>query len=146
MDNPLFKRLQEAIERKCRSKDWFAMAEQAINTVYALAERPDLFCDQLIKNFTKKVFSPEKDEDSAAPRDPEAMDEDQPANSDEANPVPSSSQGDENAGDAFTLAQLLFIVGHVAIKQIVFLELVEREWKRQKHEREAGQSLLDLLL
>ena len=34
--------------------------------------------------------------------------------------------------DSFVLSQLLFIAGHVAIKQIVFLELVEREWKRQK--------------
>ncbi len=37
-------------------------------------------------------------------------------------------------GDAFQLAQLLFIVGHVALKHIVYLELVEREYKRRKAE------------
>ena len=45
---------------------------------------------------------------------------------------------DKDVGDAFELSQLLFIVGHVAIKHIVFLELVEREWKRQKDEKQAG--------
>jgi hypothetical protein len=35
-------------------------------------------------------------------------------------------------------SQLLFVVGHVAIKHIVLLELVEREWKRQKDEKTAG--------
>ncbi|KAI0795346.1 non-SMC mitotic condensation complex subunit 1-domain-containing protein [Irpex lacteus] len=142
MDNPLFKKLQEALERKCRHKDWFSMAEQAINTVYALAERPDLFCDRLIKNLAKKAFDPEKEEaEPPAPqpeRDPEAMDEDAPAPANEE-PASSQGQGDKNVGDAFALAQLLFVVGHVAIKHIVFLELVEREWKRQKAEREAAE-------
>lgn len=49
---------------------------------------------------------------------------------------------EKDVGDAFELSQLLFIVGHVAIKQIVFLELVEREWKRQKDEKQAGRSLI----
>lgn len=35
---------------------------------------------------------------------------------------------------AFTLAQLVFVVGHTAIKHIVYLELVEREFKRRKDE------------
>ncbi|KAI0684926.1 non-SMC mitotic condensation complex subunit 1-domain-containing protein [Cytidiella melzeri] len=139
MDNPLFRKLQDAIERPCRSKDWFPMAEQAINTVYALAERPDVFCDQLIKNLTRRAFEPLKAAPPPQPQDPEAMDEDPPIDPEE--PIaPEGTQGGKDTGDAFALAQLLFVVGHVAIKHIVFLELVEREWKRQKHEREAGES------
>ncbi|PWN48727.1 hypothetical protein IE53DRAFT_180662 [Violaceomyces palustris] len=41
-----------------------------------------------------------------------------------------------NQGDSFQLAQLIFVVGHVALKQIVYLELVEREFKRRKAESE----------
>jgi condensin complex subunit 1 len=44
----------------------------------------------------------------------------------------------DDVADCFELSQLLFVVGHVAIKQLVFLELVEREWKRQKEVKEAG--------
>ncbi|GJE88854.1 condensin complex subunit 1 [Phanerochaete sordida] len=155
LDNPLFKKLQDALEHPCRHKDWFGMAEQAINTVYALAERPDIFCDRLIKNLTRRVFGPKPDKPSraasvAAPEaaaDPDAMvlDEENSENAEnaEANPSQGAASangspdgGDKDAGDAFELSQLLFVVGHVAIKQIVFLELVEREMKRQKHERE----------
>ena len=35
-------------------------------------------------------------------------------------------------GDVFALSQLLFIVGHVALKHVVYLEPLEPEWKRQK--------------
>ncbi|WFD03161.1 condensin complex non-SMC subunit Cnd1 [Malassezia obtusa] len=44
----------------------------------------------------------------------------------------------DGAGDAFRLAQLLFVVGHVALKQMVYMELVERELKRRKAERDAS--------
>lgn len=122
------------------------MAEQAINTVYALAERPDLICDRLIKNLTRRAFEKKPAEPQSIPgQDPSTMDEDLAVNE---NPDESmaAEQGtaegekeDKDTGDAFVLSQLVFVVGHVAIKQIVFLELVEREWKRQKHEREVGE-------
>ena len=137
MENPLFKKLQEAIEAPSHIKEWFPFAEQAINTVYALAERPDLFCDELIKNLTRRAFTPKPKTTPAPQRDPDAMDEDA---SGEAADISISQDTEDNkdVGDAFELSQLLFVVGHVAIKQIVFLEQVEREWKRQKHEKETG--------
>ncbi|KAH9963988.1 hypothetical protein BGW80DRAFT_1542047 [Lactifluus volemus] len=46
----------------------------------------------------------------------------------------------DDTGDAFELSQPLFVVGHVAVKHIV-LELVEREWKRQKQENELAEKL-----
>ncbi|CDO69101.1 hypothetical protein BN946_scf185042.g3 [Trametes cinnabarina] len=153
MDSPLFRKLQDAIERPCRSKEWFPMAEQAINTVYALGERPDILCGDLIKNLSKRVFGKKPQpaasgsQQSPMNRDPDAMDDDEenttqvpasPNKSHMQSPSKSQSQSgsSKDVGDAFELSQLLFVVGHVAIKQIVFLELVEREWKRQKHEKE----------
>ena len=47
----------------------------------------------------------------------------------------SASKKSNDTGNAFELSQLLFVVGHVVVKHIVYLELVEREWKRQKQER-----------
>lgn len=144
MDNPIFRKLQDAVEHPCRSKDWFGMAEQAINTIYALGEHPDALCDTMIKNLTRRAFMvrpkapvPEKNSD--------AMYEDQPVgdktmDGDTTMTLDSSAadNDEKDVGDAFELSQLLFIVGHVAIKHIVFLELVEREWKRQKDEKTAG--------
>ncbi|KIY43890.1 ARM repeat-containing protein [Fistulina hepatica ATCC 64428] len=151
MHHHIFARLQEAIERPCRSKDWFGMAEQIINTVYALGEQPHIFCDELIKKFTLKVFS-----SKSASVKPNAPVENAADNTNEANKSPDSMEQEfsqpppsasgipeqENScdtGDAFELSQLLFVVGHVAIKQLVFLELVEREWKRQKEVNEIAE-------
>src|SRR3984957_19258084 len=142
MDNPIFHRLQDAVEHPCRSKEWFGMAEQAINTIYALGEHPDTLCNDLIKKLTIRAFSRKEraNPDHEPERDPDAMDQGPDDTRDDGGTSREGSQEDQDKdmGDAFELSQLLFVVGHVAIKHIVFLELVEREWKRQKDEKQAG--------
>lgn len=146
MSDMIFRRFQQAVEHPSRSTDWFGMAEQAINTIYALAEKPDQLCDAIIRNLTKRAFERKNAAASKPPNastdDPDRMDE-----SEDPTPQPESESTQEGAqgsnicgdqGDAFELSQLLFVVGHVAIKHIAYLELVERELKRQKGVLEAG--------
>jgi condensin complex subunit 1 len=157
MDNPIFRKLQEAVEHPSRSKEWFGLAEQAINTAYALGDHPDVLCNDLIKKLTFRAFAPRAkthaepqpptdDQEPPAERDPDAMDEDQPGDvsrsSEDSITAPQEGKATKSSdvGDAFELSQLLFVVGHVAIKHIVYLELVEREWKRQKDEKDGGRS------
>jgi condensin complex subunit 1 len=45
------------------------------------------------------------------------------------------------AVDSFEVAQVLHVVGHVAIKHLVYLEIVERELKRQKEQQPKGEPL-----
>jgi condensin complex subunit 1 len=151
MDNPIFRKLQETIEHPCRSKEWFPLAEQALNTVYALGDHPDFLCDALIKNLTRRAFAPRKQGTPAPALDNEAMEEDPDPDAtqgdidpeaSQASRAPRTTQGERSMGDAFELSQLLFVVGHVAIKHIAYLELVEREWKRQKDEKPARELLL----
>ncbi|KAJ7117284.1 non-SMC mitotic condensation complex subunit 1 [Mycena filopes] len=156
MDNPIFHKLQEAVENPSRSKEWFGLAEQAINTAYALGDHPDVLCNDLIKKLTIKAFAPkakpasvepveeqEGEKENEGEKDPDAMDEDQPGDvsrvSEESATAPPKQKKSGDMGDAFELSQLLFVVGHVAIKHIVYLELVEREWKRQKDEKEGAE-------
>lgn len=146
MNDMIFRRLQQAVEHPSRSTDWFGMAEQAINTIYALAEKPDQLCDAIIRNLTKRAFEKKDVAITHPPNprtdDPDRMDEDgEPT----PQPEPESTQGGTQSsglggdqGDTFELSQLLFVVGHVAIKHIAYLELVERELKRQKGVLEAG--------
>ncbi|KAJ7844392.1 non-SMC mitotic condensation complex subunit 1-domain-containing protein [Mycena olivaceomarginata] len=158
MDNPIFHKLQEAVLNPSRSKEWFGLAEQAINTAYALGDHPDVLCNNLIKKLTVRAFTPrpkpnaepasqpEEEQNPPAERDPDAMDEDHPESGDvlrgsedsAAVPEQTKEAKSSDAGDAFELSQLLFVVGHVAIKHIVYLELVEREWKRQKDEQDGA--------
>lgn len=145
MDNAIFKKLSDTIQNPTRSREWFGMAEQAINTIYALGEHPDVLCNDIIKSLTKRVFAkerstPKQRQSQSNERDDDAMEEDQePAQGDESDTEKAEQESQSgDTGDAFELSQLLFVVGHVAIKQIVYLELVEREWKRQKDEKEKG--------
>ena len=120
----------------------FGMAEQAINTIYLLGEQPDTLCGDIIRSLTRAVFSGENRTPAAktpgvdisvtgsAPSTPARG---QTAASEE--PTPSS-----DIAQAFYLSQLVFLVGHVAFKHIVYLELVEREIKRRKEVLAKGSS------
>ncbi|KAH9972005.1 non-SMC mitotic condensation complex subunit 1 [Lactifluus volemus] len=129
--DPVFRKLQEAIEHPCRSCEWFALAEQAINTVYTLGNQPD---DTLIKSLSRRVFRqrqrpvPSTAEEQVSSAVPGAL-------------TGNTAKKSDDTGDAFELSQLRFVMGHVVVKHIVYLELVEREWKRQKQENELAEKL-----
>jgi condensin complex subunit 1 len=146
----------------------FGMAEQAINTIYLLAEQPDVICDGIIKRLAARVFDapreaavvpnptqPEEREPSpeeAEQETEENMDVDVSDSATVTGATPklkkqnNGEQTTNDMGDAFLLSQLVFVVGHVAIKHIVYLELVERELKRRKEVAAKGASLIRFYL
>ncbi|TIB99587.1 hypothetical protein E3Q18_01468 [Wallemia mellicola] len=115
MSEPIFRRLQEALEHPTTSQAWFGMAEQAINAIYVLGEQPDILCNVMIKHMAQKAFTAETQGDA----------------------MQTDEESDKVIGNAFLLSQLVFTVGHVAIRHIVYLELVERELKRRKADADA---------
>jgi condensin complex subunit 1 len=152
------------IEKPCRQRDWFGMAELVINTVYALGLQPDQWCEGVIKTLTSRVFGPKEagnrddgdqvvedaseqgGEDGEEKRSSEEeLDEDGDVTMSQANSTFTQSLKTQNLGkdsaDGFKMSQLIFVVGHVALKQVVFMEIVERELKRQKDEKLAGMSM-----
>jgi condensin complex subunit 1 len=119
------------------------MAEQALNTIYLLGEQPDVLCTKIVQKLHTRVFdrphNKEDDEMSDIQVENDADTEQQPAQS-EPKPEASGKEKDSSSKvGAIHLAQLVFVVGHVAIKHIVYLELVEREVKRQKDESSKGE-------
>ncbi|KAG8948308.1 Condensin complex subunit, partial [Tulasnella sp. 419] len=145
MDHTIFRKLQEAIEHPCKSRDWFGMAEQAINTIYLLGEQPDVVTNSLVQNFALRAFgkkqsaSAEDGTTSDGDVQMDAADEATQGNGDPPSPAKTerttaTGPVSTDMGDSFQLSQLLFIVGHVAIKHVVYLELVERDLKRRKDE------------
>ncbi|KPI44556.1 Condensin complex subunit 1 [Cyphellophora attinorum] len=57
--------------------------------------------------------------------------------------IPSAPTEKPKEKPAITLSQLLFMVGHIAIKQIVHLELCELDFKRRKHDQEKEKPLVE---
>lgn len=137
-----------------KKAQWFSLAEVCISTIYDLGEQPDRLCADIIRWFMTHVFgSKHGSSDSARSRRESSVSTsasfgtargDSPTSSQDG--FASQSTRSPQAGishpalgtqaSAFQLAQLLFVVGHVALKQIVYLESVEREYKRRKAEAE----------
>ncbi|KAK4160517.1 putative condensin complex subunit 1 [Cladorrhinum sp. PSN259] len=146
-DHAVLTRLAAITEVPTDSKEWFGVAEQAINAIYALSRHPDVLCSEIIRRKARAVFSPNSSRPSS--RD-ESLSVASPAASNEedegADPTvipppsaqepPSSPAKKQNKDNTVALSQLLFIVSHVAIKQIVHLELCELDFKRRKQEKE----------
>ncbi|GAA5829706.1 hypothetical protein JCM3766R1_001272 [Sporobolomyces carnicolor] len=145
MESPVFSRLADAIQAPSKSKEWFSMAEQAVNTIYTLGDQPDALLSEILRQMTARVFGPRASA-PASRQSPEKVDdeesgpmaedkEDDPATSEDQDEDGNvKSEAEPSVGNAFELSQLIFVAGHCAIKQLVHLELVERDLKRRKAE------------
>ncbi|KAJ3103470.1 Condensin complex subunit [Phlyctochytrium planicorne] len=121
---------------------------KALNTIYALAENPDVIAGNVLKRFSARFFQ------TTPPQD--ALDEITDAfsvNLDLSDRMETeqaasregslSMQEDESSSfdvDPIELGKLFFLVGHVAIKQIAHLEAIEIEWKRRRAKERASKN------
>ncbi|KAG6164795.1 hypothetical protein E4U51_004797 [Claviceps purpurea] len=128
-DHAVLGRLAAIAEVQSESKEWYGVAEQAINAIYAISKHPDVLCSEIIRRKTRHVFSQSRPASRPTSRD-EAKEPDMTASQ------PIQAEKPKTRDNAVNLSQLLFIVGHVAIKQIVHLELCELDFKRRKQEKE----------
>lgn len=146
MDNAVFSKLENMVKISTRSPQWFGMAEQALNTIYLLGQQPDALCASIIKDLTARVFYARKpasqaDDASSASSQMDVEEADETisgaaeATQMTIDPSQSSQEAKPDEVGSFDLAKLVFTVGHVALKHIVYLELVEREFKRRKEEK-----------
>lgn len=124
-EHAILVKLAQVLEIQSDGKEWYGMAEQAIGAVYALAKHPDVLCSDILRRKTRAVFQRSQKETRR-----ESTSE--ASNADEEQPREQEGSQKSTVG----LSQLLFIVGHIAIKQIVHLELLELDFKRRKQEQE----------
>ena len=144
-DHAVLIRLAALLEIQSESKDWYGLAEQAIGAIYALSKHPDVLCSEVVRRKTKAVFAfkagtakKEKEveiENSQTDADGDVEMSDMPTPPPEPE-IEEAVPAEETSGSALALSQLLFAVGHIALKQIVHLELIEQDFKRRKAEKE----------
>ena len=106
----------------------FGVAEQAIGAIYTLSKHPDTLCSDILRRKTRYVFQPRNVQPT-----PEPM---EGIEGQSGLPSPPPEEPERKQKASLALSQLLFIVGHIAIKQIVHLELCELDFKRRKAEKE----------
>lgn len=139
-DHGIFVRLTEVVTHTSVSKEWFGVAEQAVNAIYALAESPDELCSNIIRRMTRSVFSNPAPapvvHDRQFREDQSQETESVRAKLEPMEPIISQSKPTTSLVTSRCLADLLFIVAHVAIKQIVYIEACEAEFKCKKADSE----------
>jgi len=142
-DHAVLVKLAAITEVPTDNKEWYGVAEQAINAIYALSKHPDVLCSEIIRRKTRAVFARSTQQEPSRPssRDEMQIEPSQAPTLDGADSTVPASQASpikrQNSKESVIgLSQLLFIVGHVAIKQIVHLELCELDFKRRKQEKD----------
>ncbi|RAL62034.1 hypothetical protein DID88_002522 [Monilinia fructigena] len=154
-DHAVLGKLAAIIEVESDNKEWYGVAEQAISAIYALSKHPDNLCSEILRRKTKHVFKrravppPPPQSKLDGDNDTDMMDVDmmdvdteQPEQAEEAPQVEkeTSAPPESKQKGSVALSQLLFVVGHVAIKQIVHLELCEMDFKRRKADAEKNKT------
>ena len=127
-DHAVLTSLAAMVEIESDSKEWFRVAEQAIGAIYTLSKHPDTLCSEILRRKTKHVFQPRTTQPESEPM--EGIEQ----QSGLQTPPPEEPTSTQKA--SLALSQLLFSVGHIAIKQIVHLEFCELDFKRRKAEKE----------
>ncbi|KAF1942443.1 condensin [Clathrospora elynae] len=132
-DHAVLVRLASITEMVSDNKEWYGVAEQAIAAIYVLSKHPDVLCSEIIRRITKRVFTTQAQ--SRPTSSSSAVDAMEIDGATPEAPVVDEAQP-KRQNSALALSQLLFVVGHIAIKQIVHLELCELEFKRRKAEKD----------
>ncbi|KAK4613714.1 Condensin complex subunit 1 [Fulvia fulva] len=146
-DHAVLIKLASLLEIESDSRDWYGLAEQAVGAIYALSRHPDVLCSEVLRRKTKTVFArrpapsttSEEPEHSQVDEQGDVEMSDMPEEASAAEvlrPTTAKSDASDGMGSALALSQLLFVVGHVALKQIVHLELCEQDFKRRKVDKE----------
>lgn len=127
-DHAILAKLAAMVEIVSDSKEWFGVAEQAIGAIYSLAKHPDVLCSQILRRKTKHIFQAPTTQSGSEPMGG--------IEGQSGLQTPPLEEPERTQRPSLALSQLLFAVGHIAIKQIVHLELCELDFKRRKAEKE----------
>lgn len=132
-DHSVLTKLAAMLEIVSDSKEWYGVAEQAISAIYSLSKHPDVLCSDILRRKTRFVFQPHLQRPPSSHAS---------ASGEDQRPGTASTDGQESKPkpSSAALSQLLYIVGHIAIKQIVHLELCELDFKRRKAEQEKNKT------
>lgn len=120
-------KLAAIVEVTSHSKEWFGVAEQAFSAIYSLSKHPDTLCSEILRRKIRHVFQSQKERSRSPLEDVEGR---------SGLSIHTTEESISQQKGTLGLSQLLFMVGHIAIKQIVHLELCELDFKRRKAEKE----------
>ena len=103
----IMSKLKERLLKYTEDTEYFPFCESALNALFTISSQPDMACSEIIKLKTQETFGSNEFEET----------------------------GNKDFSRLVSLSQLLFLVGQVSIKMIVYLELCEAEFKKRKNSK-----------
>lgn len=101
---------------------WYSVAEEAINTVYLLHPTPEMFLADLIRHFSQVVFA-----DTNNIHEAQYFAE----STESADPEITIAAPSYCSVPVSSLSRFFFVVAHIALKQLVYVELCLRRVRQQ---------------
>ncbi|KAL6942293.1 hypothetical protein ACO0QE_003462 [Hanseniaspora vineae] len=103
-------KLRDRLLKYTEDTEYFPLCESALNALFTISSHPDVACSEIIKLKTQETFGTNEIHDTR----------------------------DKEFSRLVSLSQLLFLVGQVSIKMIVYLERCEAEFKKRKNSKPSG--------
>jgi len=104
-NHPIFQKLSDLV--KDNTITWYGATEQAINTIYVLSEKPDQICAAIIKDVAFSIFP-------------------------QIQPNPPQVNTEHLECSVADLSKFFFVVGQVALKQLVHIEEIHSEIRKRR--------------
>jgi condensin complex subunit 1 len=130
-NHPLFEKLAQLVKDEAAAipiMKWFSATEQALNTIYSISENPDQLAAKIVRDMAKTALTClerqiNQNSDGVAKQD----------NSTETLETKNMNPNNNFQNDSaiLGLARLFFVVGHVALKQLVYIEEIYKELERR---------------
>eukprot|EP00697_Spironema_sp_BW2_P005973 gnl/Spiro4/18329_TR9809_c0_g1_i2.p1 gnl/Spiro4/18329_TR9809_c0_g1~~gnl/Spiro4/18329_TR9809_c0_g1_i2.p1 ORF type:complete len:1321 (-),score=343.91 gnl/Spiro4/18329_TR9809_c0_g1_i2:4-3927(-) len=126
--HPMFPPLRALLLAPSSSPLWYGAAEQSINAIYKLACSPEVLAAQIVRAMAKEVFDlPDRrggaSSSSSASATSNTADSTEPAPAAPTTSVPHTQ-----------LAHFVFVLGHVALKTLLYMEEVHRRLKQRQQQ------------
>jgi condensin complex subunit 1 len=135
--HPVFEKLAQLVKDEnavIPIRKWFSAAEQALNTIYCISENPDQLATKIVRDMTKSAAASLlhlKNSDHFSKNDNSTKD----LEMENTNQIDQNRKSDNEA--ILNLTRLFFVVGHVALKQLVYIEEIYKELEKRR-EKERG--------
>lgn len=135
--HPVFEKLAQLVKDESAvipMMKWFSAAEQALNTIYCISENPDQLATKIVRDMTKSAAASllKLRSSDHLPKNDNSMNDLEMENTNQID------QNRKNDNEAISkLTRLFFVVGHVALKQLVYIEEIYKELEKRR-EKERG--------
>lgn len=119
------------------AREWYGAASEALNAVFILSDKPERESKEVLTSLLKQAIrKPNKSSSSSNSSRNNSQNESDNEREDvkvkEEEEATARGEGENRVGNAELLSRLFFVVGHVSVKMLVYLESMEAKARKAR--------------